>query len=90
MKKIRTIMWLYLITACCPLGSILAEDWPTYQHDNRRSATTTEKLDFPMKQIWVYQSPAPLQTAWADSRAHLTNPSVAGHSPSTRSLRCEI
>ena len=67
MKIIKTIIWLYLITVCCPLGSALAEDWTAYQHDNRRSAATTEKLEFPMKQIWVYQSPAPLQTAWADS-----------------------
>jgi outer membrane protein assembly factor BamB len=67
MKKISTALWLYLMTACFTVGSVLAEDWPSYQHDNRRSAATAEKLEFPMKQIWVYQSPAPLQTAWADS-----------------------
>jgi outer membrane protein assembly factor BamB len=43
-----------------------AEDWPTYRHDNRRSATTSEKVDVAaLKEAWVYQSPAPPQTAWS-------------------------
>ena len=67
MKKVSTVLLLYLVAAYCPVHRALAEDWPAYQHDNRRSAATTEKLAFPMKQIWIYQSPAPLQTAWADS-----------------------
>ncbi len=67
MKKINTVLLLCLVTAYCPVQRAIAEDWPAYQHDNRRSAATTEKPAFPMRQIWVYQSPAPLQTAWADS-----------------------
>ena len=42
----------------------LAEDWPTYQHDNRRSAVTKEALALPLKESWRYESPSPPQTAW--------------------------
>ena len=42
----------------------LAEDWPTYGHDNRRSHVTSESLTFPLSEAWVYQSPVPPQTAW--------------------------
>lgn len=43
----------------------LAEDWPTYRHDNRRSGVTAEELQLPLKPIWCYTSPTPPQTAWA-------------------------
>ena len=43
-----------------------AEDWPTHLHDNRRSAVTSENLDFSkLKLAWEKQSPVPQQTAWA-------------------------
>ncbi len=45
--------------------TILAEDWPTYRHDNHRSGVTTEELQLPLKPIWCYTSPAPPQTAWS-------------------------
>ncbi len=41
------------------------EDWPTYQHDNRRSGVTSESLTFPLREEWRYESPVPPQTAWA-------------------------
>jgi len=58
-KMIRTLTFLYLL--CLPA---LAEDWPTYAHDNRRSHTTKETLALPLKQAWVYESPNLPQTAW--------------------------
>ena len=45
-------------------SGIQAEDWPTFQHDNRRSAVTDEALALPLKETWSYTSPAPPQTAW--------------------------
>lgn len=44
--------------------AVLAEDWPTYQHDNRRSAVTSENLTLPLVEGWRYQSPTPPQMAW--------------------------
>ena len=42
----------------------LAEDWPTYGHDNRRTHVTKEKLGYPLQKSWSYQSSVPPQTAW--------------------------
>ncbi len=63
MKKIRSLCLLLLFCTTNKLG--LAEDWPTYQHDNRRSAVTSEKLKFPLKQVWVYRPALSPQPAWA-------------------------
>ena len=49
----------------CTLGPAVAEDWPTYMHDNARSGVTTESLVLnEMDEAWVYVSPAPPQVAW--------------------------
>lgn len=47
------------------LGVLAAEDWPTYQHDSRRSAVTAESLSFPLQEVWHYRSPVPPMTAWS-------------------------
>jgi outer membrane protein assembly factor BamB len=47
-------------------STVWAEAWPTYRHDNRRSGITSEKIDIPLKQSWIYQAPAPPHTAWSD------------------------
>ncbi|MEL6108582.1 MAG: PQQ-binding-like beta-propeller repeat protein [Planctomycetota bacterium] len=44
--------------------SALAEDWPTYRHDARRSGVTTEALSFPLRETWVRRSKHHPQTAW--------------------------
>jgi len=71
-----------LATAICLLGVISptarAEDWPTYQHDNRRSGVTAERLPFPLRKVWEYACAQPPQTAWAgpakwDSYANIRN-----------------
>jgi len=43
----------------------IAEDWPTFQHDNRRSGITQEKPSLPLTQAWVYSAPSPPQPAWS-------------------------
>ncbi len=46
-------------------GVSFAEDWPTYQHDNRRSGVTKESLPLPLSNTWTYRSPVPPMTAWS-------------------------
>ncbi len=45
-------------------GDLLAQSWPTYRHDNRRSGVTKAELRFPLTEQWVWKSPQPPQTAW--------------------------
>jgi outer membrane protein assembly factor BamB len=57
-----------LFTACFALwigGVSTAEDWPTYRHDNRRSAVTSEKPDLPLKIAWVKKSSVAPMMAWS-------------------------
>lgn len=42
----------------------LAEDWPTYQHDNQRSGATGEALTLPLQESWKYRAAQPPQPAW--------------------------
>lgn len=40
-------------------------DWPTWQHDNRRTGTSDEKVNVTkLNHSWTWTSPAPPQTAW--------------------------
>ncbi len=41
-----------------------AEDWPTFQHDNRRSGVTAENLAVPLEETWHYIHEAPPRPAW--------------------------
>lgn len=44
----------------------IAEDWPTYRHDNHRSGITSEDLNVKiLQELWVYRPPHPPQPAWA-------------------------
>ena len=53
-----------LVTMCI-LSPTMAEDWPSYMHDNARSGVTTEgpSLDG-LNDAWVYVPPAPPRVAW--------------------------
>ncbi len=64
--KTNTAMLLQAV-ACVLLlaGLVAADDWPTFRHDNRRSAATAEVLPLPLQQLWTYRSPVPPQTAWS-------------------------
>lgn len=44
----------------------IAEDWPTYQHDSCRSGITSERLAFPLNEIWNYTAKHKPQPAWPD------------------------
>ena len=45
-------------------GMAAADDWPTYLHDSTRSGVTTESLDLPLAEVWVYKSRVVPQPAW--------------------------
>jgi len=57
-----------LILLCATCGALCqpcrAEDWPTYQHDSARSASTGEKLGSKLTRSWVYRSRRPPHMAW--------------------------
>ncbi len=57
---LRIVAWTLLFAQ-----PLLADDWPTYRHDNRRSAATAENLPLPLQEVWTYRSPVPPQTAWS-------------------------
>ena len=62
---------LYIVLMCLLvflLANIaIAEDWPTYMHDNARSGVSSKSLVLDkLVQSWVYESPAPPMRAWSD------------------------
>lgn len=74
-KKLRALLALsttwggWLVVASFAVfsafGSVFAEDWPTYMHDNARSGVTTESLVLnELDESWVYVPPVPPQVAW--------------------------
>ncbi|MCK5803931.1 MAG: PQQ-like beta-propeller repeat protein, partial [Lentisphaeria bacterium] len=50
---------------CCAT-LVFSADWPTYQHDMRRSAITEEQLPLPLAAQWVFRTPYPPEHAWGD------------------------
>ena len=72
---------LFLLLWAAATAWVQGEDWPTFQHDNHRSARSSENLPAArLSQQWVYQSPQPPQPAWGgaangmlrrDSRAEI-------------------
>ena len=59
-----TLSAYILILAMGFFQPVVAEDWPTYQHDNRRSGVTAETLPEGLAEAWVYRSPSQPKTSW--------------------------
>ena len=66
----------------------IAADWPTWQHDNRRTGATVEQLQTEKLTLkWTWTSSSPPQTAWAgpakyDAYAYHRNlPSMRNYDP---------
>jgi outer membrane protein assembly factor BamB len=53
--------------------SVSAGDWPAYRRDARRSAVSTDQVDFPLTLTWHRTSKLPPQPAFADPVKHPTN-----------------
>ncbi len=47
-------------------GTLSAEDWPTYQHDNARSGQTNEELTLPLAEAWAYRAAQRPHQAWPE------------------------
>ena len=60
----RRMKWLTVIPGLLLACDLDAADWPTYRHDNQRSAITGESLALPLKHGWVYRSPNRPAPAW--------------------------
>jgi outer membrane protein assembly factor BamB len=57
-------LFLFAFFLSAASGELLAETWPTYRHDNRRSGVSDAELRFPLEIDWVWKSPQRPQTAW--------------------------
>ncbi|MDP6557423.1 MAG: PQQ-binding-like beta-propeller repeat protein [Pirellulaceae bacterium] len=72
-------MVFLLIDGLINLRPLCAADWPTYQHDVRRSGYTTEHLEAArLIRVWTWRSHHPPQPAWPgpakwDAYANLRN-----------------
>src|SRR5438094_6735093 len=58
----RRIVAISIILIAAPF--VAAGDWPTHQHDNRRSGATSEELQFPLAVKWVTQARHAPNPAW--------------------------
>jgi len=56
---------ILLVTAAVP---VLADDWPTFRHDNARSGCTSEPLAPPLHLRWALRQAAPPQRVWSPPR----------------------
>jgi outer membrane protein assembly factor BamB len=45
-------------------GLVRAEDWPTFNHDGYRSGVTSDNLEMPLNEAWVFKAPHPPRPAW--------------------------
>lgn len=50
-----------------------ASDWPSFRHDERRSAVSTDHVTFPLAIAWHRSASRPPQPAFADPVKHPTN-----------------
>lgn len=53
------------VLVACFFSPATADDWPTWQHDNRRTGSTEEQIDAArLVPQWTWRSPVPPMTAW--------------------------
>lgn len=65
-RTVRNLALPFILVVLCAASVCFGDDWPTWQHDNRRSGTTSEQLDTQTLELrWTWRSSAPPQTAWA-------------------------
>jgi len=63
-RKIQRLLCLAIIIVW-PSAWPSAADWPTYRHDNQRSAITAETLKLPLAKRWEMIPTQPPSPAWA-------------------------
>ncbi len=47
-------------------GLVGADNWPAFGHDNQRSGVTSERLELPLKESWVYMATHAPKPAWPE------------------------
>ncbi len=62
---LQAVALLVLGLVAATASTAMAQSWPTYRHDNRRSGVTDHKLKFPLSEHWVRRSAQPPQAAWS-------------------------
>ena len=60
---------IFLFSSIVTPSVVFAEDWPTYLHDNFRSASSSEQLTFPLLQNWAYSTERVPLPAWNETPA---------------------
>ncbi|MDH4238132.1 MAG: PQQ-binding-like beta-propeller repeat protein [Phycisphaerae bacterium] len=60
----RDIVYAFFFIIFSFCGRVSAEDWPTFGADNRRSCVTSEQLELPLTESWVFKATHPPQPAW--------------------------
>ena len=67
LTKVKLYIVLMCLLVSFSTNIAIAEDWPTYMHDNARSGASSESLVLDkLVQGWVYKSPVPPMRAWSD------------------------
>jgi len=64
LSLLAALLATLLLATCLRPSPVGAEDWPTYQHDNARSAISAEDLAGPLKEVWVRQARHRPRPAW--------------------------
>ncbi|NQT03390.1 MAG: PQQ-binding-like beta-propeller repeat protein [Planctomycetes bacterium] len=58
--SLSVLFFVFLVNS----GITKAEDWPTFMHDNQRSGVTSEQLQPPLSESWVFKAEHQPQPAW--------------------------
>jgi len=61
--KYVSLFALYVVILFNP-GAVQADDWPTFMHDNHRSGVTSEQMELPLSESWVFKPAHRPQPAW--------------------------
>lgn len=70
MRPITKIAWI-LVIGCCLRYPAHADDWPTFRHDNSRSAVSQEQIALPLHLHWIFTPPHPPQPAWPEEQKEM-------------------
>ena len=66
--------YVSLFTLCSLIfanpASIKAEDWPAFMRDKHRSGVTSERLELPLNESWVFKATHQPQPAWPGPAKH--------------------
>lgn len=68
LRGLRLVGSLVTLVGLLSLRPVVAEDWPTYQHDIARTGITSEPIRPPLAPCWKFQSRFAPQPAWGDPK----------------------